>query len=129
MKFIVSIAIFSSLLFAELKHEMATVDFLKRGIKIIDIRTPGEWKHEGVVEGSHLIMFFDQRGRYDVNKFFIELSQVVKKDEQFAIICRTGSRTNIVGNFLGNKLGMRVINLKGGIMNMVKEGYKPVPMN
>ncbi len=113
-------------LFAELKQEWATENFLQKNIKIIDIRTPAEWRETGIVKGSYPIMFFDEQGNYDVPKFLKALNKVVKKDEQFALICRVGSRTGMVSEFLSNKLGYKVINLKGGIMKLISEGYRPV---
>ena len=43
-------------LFAELKQEWATEGFLTKNIKIIDIRTPEEWRETGIVNGSYTIM-------------------------------------------------------------------------
>jgi len=113
-------------LFAELKQEWATESFLQKNIKIIDIRTPAEWKETGIVNNSYTLMFFDEKGAYDVPKFLKGLNKIVKKNEQFAIICRTGSRTGMVGDFLSKELGYKVINLKGGITKLIREGYKPV---
>jgi len=113
-------------LFAELKQEWATDSFLNKNIKIIDIRTPAEWRETGIVKGSYTIMFFDEQGNYDVPKFIKALDKVVKKDEQFALICRVGSRTGMVSEFLSKDMGYKVINLKGGIMKMISDGYRPV---
>ncbi len=33
----------------------------------------------------------------------------------------------MVSNYLGNKLKYRVINLKGGLMQLMRLGYKTVP--
>jgi rhodanese-related sulfurtransferase len=126
MRILFALLLLCGAAYAELKHVWATEGFLKSGMKIIDIRTPGEWRETGIVEGSHTIMFFDEQGRFDVQKFLSELDKVVKKDEQFAIICRTGSRTFEVGKFLGHQAGYNVINLAGGIEKMMQEGYKPV---
>lgn len=112
--------------FAELKNVWATKEFLKNDIKIIDVRTPGEWRETGIVEGSYTIMFFDEQGRFNVPLFLEQLNKVVKKDEQFALICRTGSRTTEISKFLSQQLGYNVINLAGGIHKLMKEGYKPV---
>jgi len=114
-------------IFAELKHEWATASFANKGIKIIDIRTPPEWRETGVVKGSYEIMFFDEKGGYDIQGFLKKLAKVVKKNEQFAIICRVGSRSGMVAEFLSENLGYKVINLKGGIMKMIRDGYKTVP--
>jgi len=113
-------------LLAELKQEWATESFLNKHIKIIDIRTPAEWRETGIVKDSYPIMFFDEQGNYDVPKFLKALDKVVKKDEQFALICRVGSRTGMVSEFLSKDMGYKVINLKGGIMKMISEGYRPV---
>ena len=115
-----------SALMAELQQVWATPEFTQKNIKIIDIRTPSEWKETGIVKGSYTIMFFDEQGRFSVPDFLEKLDKVVKKDEPFALICRVGSRTGTVSEFLSEKLDYKVINLKGGIMKMIQEGYKTV---
>ena len=125
-KIIFGLLLLATALFAELKQEWATQEFLKKDIKIIDIRTPAEWRETGIVNGSYTIMFFDEQGNYNVPEFLKALDKAVKKDEQFALICRVGSRTGMVSEFLSKDLGYRVINLKGGIMKLISEGYKPV---
>jgi rhodanese-related sulfurtransferase len=101
-------------------------------IKIIDIRTPNEWKETGLVKGSIPIMFFDNQGNYDMNAFLNELNKTVKKKERFALICASGSRSQMLGNHLANKLGYDVIDLKWGIQYAIAkkiplEPYKPRP--
>ena len=117
---------FSSLM-AELQHVWATPEFANEDIKIIDIRTPDEWVETGIVKGSYTIMFFDREGNFSVEIFLRQLNMLVKKDEPFALICRVGSRTALVSEFLSEKLGYKVVNLKGGIMKMIYEGYKTTP--
>ncbi len=114
-------------LMAELHHVWATPEFAEKNMKIIDIRTPAEWRETGIVKGSYTIMFFDEKGNFNVETFLKQLDMVVKKDEPFALICRVGSRTGIVSEFLSERLGYKVTNLKGGIMKMIYEGYKTVP--
>jgi len=101
-------------------------------IKIIDIRTPNEWKTTGIVKGSYPIMFFDEQGNYNVEMFLDKLNKVVKKEEKFALICNSGNRTQTVGTFLGKQLGYNVIDLQGGIQYAIAkkitlEPYKPKP--
>ncbi|AFV96685.1 MULTISPECIES: rhodanese-like domain-containing protein [unclassified Sulfuricurvum] len=101
-------------------------------IKIIDIRTPNEWKTTGIVKGSYPIMFFDEQGNYNVEMFLDKLNKVVKKEEKFALICNSGNRTQTVGTFLGKQLGYNVIDLQGGIQyaigkKITLEPYKPKP--
>lgn len=120
------IAFFSTLLFAELRHVDVDKEIVKSGIKIIDIRTEAEWKETGVVENAIPITFFDEQGRYDAQAFINELNKYVKKDREFALICRTGNRTAAVSELL-SKQGYKVVNLKGGIKRLMSQGYTPEP--
>ncbi|WP_200762772.1 rhodanese-like domain-containing protein [Nitrosophilus alvini] len=99
----------------------------KQKVPIIDIRTPQEWKSTGIIPGSRLIMFFDERGGYDLNRFMKEFAKVVpSKDMPFVLVCRTGSRTKVVGNFLADKLGYKkAADLGGGIYAWIRS-KKPV---
>jgi rhodanese-related sulfurtransferase len=114
-------------LFAEYKSEYPTKELLNSGIPIVDIRTPGEWRETGVLKGAIPIMFFDQNGNYDVNRFLSKLNEKVDTKKPFALICRTGSRTSMVAPWLAKELGYNVINLKGGMMYVTQAlGVKPV---
>ncbi len=126
-KIVLGLCFMTVSLMAELYQVWATPEFAEKNMKIIDIRTPAEWKETGIVKGSYTIMFFDEKGNFNVPNFLEQLDRVVKKDEPFALICRVGSRTSIVSEFLSERLGYKVTNLKGGIMKMIQEGYKTVP--
>jgi rhodanese-related sulfurtransferase len=121
--------LFSSLLFADVQNSYPTVELINSDTKIIDIRTEGEWRETGILKGSYPITFFDEKGNYDVSQFLSSLNRVVKKDEKFALICRSGSRTKVVSNFLSRN-GYKVINLNGGIIHAIQKiGIRPVPYN
>ncbi|QKF82527.1 rhodanese-like domain-containing protein [Halarcobacter ebronensis] len=92
-------------------------------IVVIDIRTPEEWKESGVIPTSKKIMFFDQSGKYDVDKWLNEFSKYVKSSEQpFVLVCRSGNRTGVVGDFLANKLGYKhVFHLENGINSWISQ--------
>jgi len=126
-KIIFGLLITATALMAELQNIWVTTDFLKKDIKIIDIRTPGEWRETGIVKGAYTIMFFDETGNYDIPGCLRDLNKIVKKGEQFALICRTGSRTAEISKFLSSQLGYNVINLAGGMVKLRHEGHKPVP--
>jgi rhodanese-related sulfurtransferase len=126
-KIFIALLITLSSLSAELHQVWATPQFVEKNMKIIDIRTPAEWRETGIVKGSYTIMFFDEKGNFNLEIFLRQLDMVVKKDEPFALICRVGSRTGMVSEFLSERLGYKVTNLKGGIMKMIYEGYKTVP--
>jgi rhodanese-related sulfurtransferase len=130
IKKIVGVVLLGSLLFAKVTNIPATTAFIEqKKMKIIDIRTKGEWVQMGIIKDAHLITFFDERYGYDTKSFLEELNHVVKKDEQFAIICNTGSRTKLISNFLGNKLDYNVVNLTGGMVKLLQEGFKPTAYN
>lgn len=126
-KILIGLLIMTTALLAELTQVWATPQFAEKNIKIIDIRTPAEWKETGIVKGSYTIMFFDEKGNFNIETFLKQLDMAVKKDEPFALICRVGSRTGMVSEFLSERLGYKVTNLKGGIMKMIYEGYRTVP--
>ena len=127
MKKLFLVIILASSLMAEVTNIWANPSFVGKGIKIIDIRTPAEWKDSGIIKDSYQIMFFDEKGNFDVADFLTKLNKIVNKDEKFALICRVGSRTAMVSKFLSQRLNYNVIDLKGGIMRMIQEGYKTVP--
>lgn len=114
-----------SLAFAKLEQIEISPNFLKKDITIIDIRTQGEWLHTGILKGSIPITFFDEQGQYDVPDFLSKLSKHVKQGETFALVCATGSRTNMLGNFLGQN-GFNVINLNGGVDLAIRQGVQLV---
>ncbi len=123
-KIILIMVIAISSLFGQLEQVWVTPKFIKQNstLKIIDIRTPPEWRETGIVKGSYTIMFFNQQGGYNVEEFIRQLDKIVKKGEKFALICRTGSRTSVIAPFLSDKLGYNVINLKGGVEKLMRDG-------
>ena len=100
---------------------------MKQGAPVIDIRTPDEWK-EGVIPKSHKIMFFDEQGNYDIAKFMEKFTKVVKeKNQPFILVCRTASRTKVVGDFLARQMGYtQTKELSGGMMWGWNNKHKPI---
>ncbi len=99
---------------------------LARGVPLVDVRTAPEWHQTGVVKGSHLITFFDERGRYDVEKWMAEFSKVASPDQPVILICRSGNRTGQIGRFLDTKMGYEhVYDVAGGIKAWLREGNEP----
>ena len=114
-----------TVLTAEIINIPVTIEFVESNkTQIIDIRTQSEWQKLGVVKDAHLITFFDEKSQYDIDAFLEKLNHVVKKDEQFAIISNSSSRTKLVSNLLGHKLDYHVVNLIGGMEKLIKEGYR-----
>lgn len=82
------------------------VDAQKSGTIVIDIRTPEEWLETGTIKNAKRIMFFNQQRKPVVAEFMAEFEKLVtSKDQPFILVCRTGSRTKAVTNFLDKKLG------------------------
>lgn len=130
MKWVLSLLLLANVLMADYTAQSIDQKLVNSKIKIIDIRTPGEWIHTGIVKGSIPIMFFDERGNYDLDAFLGELNKNIKPGERFALICDTGTRTKILGIPLGQEMGYNVIDLKGGIQYAIAkkiplEVYKP----
>lgn len=100
---------------------------IAEGIPIIDIRRSEEWRQTGVIEGSHLLTFFDKKGKYDVNKWMAEFSEIAGQDDHFILICRTGNRTGMVGRFLDEKLRYnKVSHVNKGITHWIAAGNPTV---
>jgi rhodanese-related sulfurtransferase len=101
---------------------------ISKNIKVIDIRTPMEWNETGIIPNSHKIMFFAPDGKYDIQKWLDDLSNVIKdQNEPFVLVCRHGNRTKIVGDFLSSKLKFKnVFHLEHGIVSWIKENRKLV---
>ena len=124
-KTVFGLLLFATVLLAEVTNLPVTIDFVKSNkIKIIDIRTQSEWREMGIIDNAYLLTFFDEESHYNVKDFIAKLNKIVQKDEQFALICNTSSRTKLVSNLLGNKLDYNVINLIGGMDKLIKDGYR-----
>jgi len=115
-KILLSLLLLSASLLATIINEEATQQLIDSKTPIVDIRTPAEWKETGLLKGSIPIMLFDEKGNYDLKDFLEKLNKAVDTTKQFAIICRTGSRTKVLATFLSQKLNYDVINIKSGIL-------------
>jgi len=108
-------------------HFRPTKELLESGeLVIIDIRTEMEWRQTGVLPGAHCITFFDEYGDYDVDAFLKQYTEVADKTTPVGLICRTGSRTRMVTDFL-RKNGYNAYNLDGGVFYLGHIGVELVP--
>jgi len=118
-----TLLLLSSALFADLKNEFITQKLVDSKTPIVDIRTTGEWRETGLLKNAIPIMFFDERGKYNINAWLKELNAKVDTSKPFALICHTGNRTGMLAPYLAKELGYKVINLKGG-MDYAMRGLK-----
>ena len=126
-KIILSLVFLLSSLSAELINEYPTLKLINSNTPIIDIRTPPEWVQTGILKGAITIMFFDEKGGYDIKAFLKELNAKVDTTKKFALICHTGNRTGMVSDFLSKELHYKVINLLGGMDYAEKKHFPIVP--
>lgn len=101
---------------------------IAKGIPLIDIRTSPEWQQTGIVAGSHLLTFFDERGRADPGTWLEKTRSIAKPGDPVIVICRTGNRTKVVSQFLSDQVGYaKVYNVKDGIVAWAKDGRSLAP--
>ena len=128
-KYIALLALFLCVSVAQAELEHITVQqlsvLMKQGVTIIDIRTPEEWQQTGIIDGSHPIMFFDQKGKPHIEQWMQKTDDLIDPEQAVILICRSGNRTISVGTFLSNQLGFKkVYSVKGGIKSWLKAGHK-----
>ena len=117
INFLLLLLIISVAACAEAPGPYPDAAFFSKDITIVDIRTEAEWRQTGIIADSKTITFFDENGEYDEADFFRQLDQVIDKNEEFAIICRSGRRTRVASQILIQN-GYRVIDIKGGIKHL-----------
>ena len=94
------------------------------GVPVIDIRTAPEWKETGVLAGSRLMTFFDEKGQVDAEAWVQKLKSTAGPSQPVILICRTGNRTNVVSQFLSKQVGYKTVyNATGGIQSWLKAGF------
>ena len=93
------------------------------GVPVIDIRTAAEWQESGIVPGSHLLTFFDERGKADAAAWLKKAKSIAKPGDPLIVICRSGNRTKVLSQFLAQQAGYaKVYNVRDGIQAWAKEG-------
>ncbi|MEM8844967.1 MAG: rhodanese-like domain-containing protein [Pseudomonadota bacterium] len=122
--FLLPSAIFAEVVNIDI-HQLKSM--LKEDVVVIDVRTPGEWKSTGIVEGSIPIMFFDEKRKPLTKEWMQQASEHISPNKKLILICRTGNRSGAVGNYLVKQHGYQnVYNVKGGIVTWKKAGYTTV---
>jgi len=100
----------------------------KTGVPIVDIRTAAEWEETGIVSGSKLLTFFDERGRYDATRWLEKIKPIAAPQQPLVLICRTGNRTRMVAQMLSQQAGYATVyNVKSGIKGWQRDGGSVAP--
>jgi len=101
----------------------ALKSLIEQGVPVVDVRRDDEWQKNGVIQGAHLLTFFDKRGRYDAKKWLQELEKITASNEPFVLICEHGVRSKTISNLLDKRLGYtQVHNVTDGMHSWVKAG-------
>lgn len=101
--------------------ELASLSAL--GVPVIDIRTAPEWKETGIVPGSHLLTYFDERGNADPAAWLKKVKAIARPGDPVIVICRSGNRTKAASQFLSQQSGyVKVYNVRRGIRAWAGEG-------
>ncbi len=89
-------------------------DALRQGrVRIIDIRTPQEWRQTGVVPGAGRVDFY--QGPEVLVKSVLEMVSG-DRNTPIALVCRTGSRTTQAQKILQAQGFTQVYNIKEGMI-------------
>lgn len=93
----------------------------KQGVKLVDVRTPAEWKKTGVIKGSLLLPFRMSNGKINP-KFPEDLKRIAGPKEKVMLICRTGNRTKMASQMMSSRYGYEGIhNVRHGITYWLRE--------
>ena len=63
-----------------------TLELLRQGAAIIDVRRQDEWQLTGVVAGSHPLTFFDALGNSQPDEWLQQLDQLVPVGQPLLLI-------------------------------------------
>jgi len=90
-------------------------------ILLVDIRQPQEWVQTGVLPNALLIPFDDP------SSFLQALEPHLEPGRPVALICRSGNRTGQAAQRIAGALQVPVIDLQGGMLRLLAQGYIPAP--
>ncbi len=125
LKFAIELLGVSEQAFKNIKNEEVK-ELLERGVKIVDIRTPQEWKQTGVVAGSELLPFRMPNGKINPN-FPEDLKRLVSAEEEVILICRSGNRSRMAAEIMSSRFDYSgIYNVRHGISYWQRENLPTV---
>ena len=103
----------------------------QEGAKVIDIRTPEEWRQTGLISDSEPLMYFDARGGYDADGWVKKLGEISPgKEGKIVLVCRSGNRSGTVGKMLAGERGYsKIYHLEKGIREWAAQGEPVVALH
>ena len=113
--------------------DVETIDNIKvkslisRGVPLIDIRSSIEWKETGIIEGSHLITFFNEKGKVNLNKWMSAFNKVADTTKPFMLICASGVRSKFASYILNNQFDIpKIYDASEGVSGWIKDKHSVV---
>ena len=105
-------------------------NLIKKEIKIIDVRTQNEWKSTGIIKGSYLISLLNKNKKFIFEDWFEIFNNKFGRNKSIIFICASGIRSNYISHLVKKKEpDLIVFNLKKGINNWIRSGYKIEKLN
>jgi len=102
---------------------------LKQGVTLVDIRTEGEWKKTGIIEGSKLLPYRMVNGKINP-KFAEDMARIIKPTGKVILICHSGNRSRSASDLLSSRFGFTgIYNARRGITSWIAEKNQTVKAN
>ena len=100
-------------------------NLIEQEIKIIDVRTQNEWKSTGIIKGSLLISLLNKNKKFIFEDWYEIFKKKLNRNNSIIFICASGVRSNYISHLVKKKKpDLIVYNLKKGINNWIRSGYK-----
>ena len=100
-------------------------NLIEKEIKIIDVRTQNEWKSTGIIKESFLVSLLNKNKKFIFEDWYALFENKFGKNESIVFICASGVRSNYISHLVKKKdPDLIVYNLKKGINNWIRSGYK-----
>ena len=125
--FFIILALFTKFANAEIidinNRELSNL--IEKKIKIIDVRTQNEWKSNGIIKGSFLRSLLNKNKKFIFEDWYKMFKDDFGRNKSIIFICASGVRSNYISHLVKNKNpDLIVYNLKKGINNWIRSGYK-----
>ena len=125
--FFVIFALFTKFVNAEIIdiNNKELSNLIEKKIKIIDVRTQNEWKSNGIIKGSFLRSLLNKNKKFIFEDWYKMFNNDFGRNKSIIFICASGVRSNYISHLVKNKdPDLIVYNLKKGINNWIRSGYK-----
>ena len=100
-------------------------NLIEKEIKVVDVRTQNEWKSTGIIKGSFLISLLNKNKKFIFEEWYEMFNDKFGRNKSIIFICASGVRSNYISHLVKKKKPeLTIYNLKKGINNWIRSGYK-----